>query len=81
MADPRLVLVTIPDCHLCEVARSVVADVAAARGIAWREDDLTELSAPPDDWWEQVPVVLVDGAVVAIWRVAAADLDRALSTR
>lgn len=77
-ATARLVLLTIPDCHLCDRARAEVAAIAAGRGLAWVEHDLTELGATEAIWWEQVPLVLVDGAVVCYWRVDAAAVVAAL---
>ena len=42
------------------------------------EHDLTELGATEAIWWEQVPLVLVDGAAVCCWRVDAAAVVAAL---
>lgn len=65
----RLVLVTIPDCHLCDQARTGLEALSARTGEPWREWDLTEEGAPEEIWWEQVPLVLVDGAVACYWRL------------
>lgn len=81
MDTPRLRLLTIPDCHLCDQAREVVRRVAGEAGVAWVEDDLTQVGALDPLWWEQVPVVLLDGRVISFWRVEEArlreELDRA----
>lgn len=77
--EARVVLVTAPGCHLCGAARTVVRETAERLGVAWREDDLTTLGAPDPLWWEQIPLVLVDGRVVAYWRVRPQDLEAALA--
>ncbi|WP_116112521.1 glutaredoxin family protein [Austwickia chelonae] len=66
---PRLVVVTIPDCHLCDLAREAVEKMAFRAGIPWSEKDLTETGAPDPAWWDEVPLVLVDDAVVCRLRV------------
>lgn len=67
--EVRLTLVSLPDCHLCEIAREQLGALAAEIGEQWREIDLTVDGAPQDEWWEQVPLVLVDGEPVCRWRV------------
>jgi len=77
--DPRLVLLGRPGCHLCDDARRVVAAVADETGTAWVErsvDDDPDLRAR---YGELVPVVLVDGAQHAFYRVDAARLRTALA--
>ncbi|QQS01434.1 MAG: glutaredoxin family protein [Austwickia sp.] len=77
----RLEIVTIPDCHLCDQARAALADLARRRGEAWVERDLTEQPAREEIWWEQVPLVLVDGQVVCYWRFDEAAVAAALDRR
>lgn len=78
--DPRLLLLTRSGCHLCDAARSVVADVATRTGTAWREVDVDQDPALRRAWSEQVPVVLVDGARHAYWTVDGARLESALGS-
>ncbi len=78
-AEPRIVLVTAPHCRLCRRARAVVEEVAARAGVAWRELDIVAEGASDPLWWEQIPVVLVDGKTVAYWHVEGADLEAALT--
>lgn len=58
-----------PDCHLCEQAVEVVAQVCAELGqsfnVLWITDD-PELA---DLYWEKIPVILVDGKPFDFWRV------------
>ena len=76
-------LIGKPDCHLCDVAREVVETVVAELP----EDavDIDELSIADDpalyaQWWEKIPVVLIDGELHGHWRVSPDRLRIALST-
>lgn len=64
-------LVGKPDCHLCDDARAVVAAVCAETGTPWEERSILDEPALADAYWEQVPVVLLDGAQVDFWRIDA----------
>ena len=75
-------LIGKPDCHLCDVAREVVETVVAELP----EDavDIQELSIADDpalyaQWWEKIPVVLIDGELHGHWRVSADRLRAALA--
>jgi glutaredoxin len=79
VSDPRITLIGRPGCHLCDDARAVVAEVAAQAGVAWQEwsiDDDDELRA---QYWEQIPVILVDGRPHDFWRVSPDRLRAALA--
>ncbi len=76
-----LTIISKPDCHLCDVAREIVDIVVADLP----DDDLTieELSIADDpalyaQWWEKIPVVLIDERLHAHWRLDAARLRAAL---
>ena len=74
----RITLLTRPGCHLCDDARAVIERVAADLGVGWEERDIT---ASPDDlreYWDKIPVTLVDGVQVDFWRVSEARLRAAL---
>lgn len=75
-------LIGKPDCHLCDVAREVVETVVAELP----EDavDIQELSIADDpalyvQWWEKIPVVLIDGELHGHWRVSPDRLRAALA--
>lgn len=79
-----LTLIGKPDCHLCDVAREVVETVVAELP----EDavDVEELSIADDpalyaQWWEKIPVVLIDGELHGHWRVSPDRLRAALGAR
>ena len=67
-------LVGRPGCHLCDVAREVVRRECRRAGVPLVEasiDDDPELHAR---YWDQIPVVEVDGVPVEALRVDAARL-------
>lgn len=85
MADVVVTLIGKPECHLCDMARQVVTSVIESFSHASSGDQftLTELSILDDpalagEYSEEIPVVLIDGRVHAIWRVDADRLRTAL---
>lgn len=81
MADPRVVLIGKPDCHLCEEARAIVERVCAGRNIAWAEKSLLDDPGLADEYWEHIPVVIIDGEVHSRWFVDEKALESALTAR
>ncbi|MEV4947561.1 glutaredoxin family protein [Streptomyces sp. NPDC053755] len=76
---PRTVtLIGKPGCHLCDDARAVVEAVCAETGASWEEKDITRDEELHRAYWEQIPVVLVDGEQHTFWRVDPGRLRRAL---
>jgi len=79
-----LTLIGKPDCHLCDVASEVVDAVvaelpdAAAERIEIVEASIAEDPALYEQWWEKIPVVLIDGRLHAHWRVSPDRLREAL---
>ena len=69
---------TKPGCHLCDEARSVVASVCSELGESFDEVDITTDPALEQQYWEQIPVTLIDGRQHDYWRVDPARLRRAL---
>jgi len=77
-AQPRVVLLSRPGCHLCEEAAAVIARVTTDLGVSWVERDIND---NPDDLLEysdMVPVTFVDGIQHDFWRVSADRLRAAL---
>ncbi|WP_435178788.1 glutaredoxin family protein [Actinacidiphila sp. bgisy145] len=72
-------LIGRPGCHLCDDARAVIAKVAAETGAVVTEQDITQDAALHDRYWEQIPVVLVDGEQHTFWRVDERRLRAALA--
>lgn len=73
-----------PGCHLCDDARTVVSEVM--QRMSSRSEvsfTLTEVSIIDDPalfekYWEQIPVLLIDGRVHNFWRIDPVRLTRAL---
>ncbi|HZU59021.1 MAG TPA: glutaredoxin family protein [Actinocrinis sp.] len=76
--SPRITLIGKPGCHLCDDARAVVARVAEELGVGWTELDITRDKSLAEQYWEQIPVTLVDGRRHDYWRVDEARLRAAL---
>jgi hypothetical protein len=88
VADVKLTLIGKPGCHLCDDARAVVRDVlgrlegdAAAPAVTYEELSILENPALFDEFVEEIPVVMLDGAVHTIWRVEPDRLRTAILER
>ncbi|MBD0418843.1 glutaredoxin family protein [Streptomyces sp. NPDC052309] len=77
--DHLVTLIRKPGCHLCDDAQTVVEKVCADLGVPWEQKDITEDRELHDQYWEQIPVVLVDGRQHTFWRVNEERLRRALT--
>ncbi|MDN0193438.1 glutaredoxin family protein [Streptomyces sp. S.PNR 29] len=77
--DHLVTLIGKPDCHLCEDAELVVEKVCADLGVPWERKDITQDRRLHDQYWEQIPVVLIDGAQHTFWRVNEDRLRKALT--
>jgi len=75
----RVQLVGKPGCHLCDQARVVVERVCTELAVDWQEVSILDDPGLADLYWEQIPVTLVDGAVVGIWTVDEARLRAAVA--
>lgn len=80
MSKVTVTLIGKPDCHLCDVAGDVIAGVVGEGVVSdpgggrTRDVDVEKLSILDDDelherYWEQIPVVLVDGVELSHWHV------------
>lgn len=77
----RITLLTRPGCHLCDEARAVVSKVAQDTGTGWVEQNIDDDAELTERYTDEVPVVLVDGAQHAFWRVDEQRLRQALQRR
>jgi len=78
MPAPRITLLGRPGCHLCDDAREIIRRVADDLGVTWEERDITQSEEDLRDYWDQIPVTLVDGVQHDFWRVSEARLRAAL---
>lgn len=72
-------LITKQNCHLCDDARLVVANVCSEFNEEFEELDVVDHPNLAAVHFEFLPVLLVDGVQVAIWRVEPQTLKTALS--
>ena len=75
----RITLIGKAGCHLCDAARETVAKVAAELGVGWVEYDINDDPRLKEDYWDTIPVTLVDGRPHDFWRVDENRLKAALT--
>jgi hypothetical protein len=68
--EPRITLLGRPGCHLCDDAREVIRRVAEDLEVTWVERDITQSEEDMREFWEKIPVTLVDGVQHDFWRVS-----------
>jgi len=78
---PRITLIGKPGCHLCDDAKVIIERVAADTGAGWQELSILDDEQLYERYWEQIPVVLVDGEQHDFWRVDEERLRHALAGR
>ncbi|HEY4703721.1 MAG TPA: glutaredoxin family protein [Streptosporangiaceae bacterium] len=76
--EHRITLLSKPGCHLCEDARAVITKVAADLGVGWDERDITASEQDMTEYWDKIPVTMVDGVTHDFWRVSEDRLRAAL---
>ena len=69
-----MTLLSKPGCHLCDAARDVVASVLAdlepgASTVAFEELSILDDPELNERYWDEIPVVLLNGRVHTVWRV------------
>jgi glutaredoxin len=70
-----------PGCHLCDEARTVIAEVCVELGEEYAEVDILSSAELTRRYGEEIPVTLVDGAQHDFWRVDRDRLRAALARR
>ena len=83
MSDITLTLIGKPGCHLCDDAREVIESVQAelaGDGMSFvvEEKSIEDDQALFDEYWEQIPVLLINGKVHNYWRIDPVRLTTAL---
>ncbi|RZU66707.1 glutaredoxin-like protein DUF836 [Microterricola gilva] len=84
MTAPVLTLIGKPGCHLCDDARDVVtavlAEIATASGpaVVLEEKSILDDAALHERFVEEIPVVLINGAVHNYWRIDPVRLKTAI---
>ncbi len=75
----RIQLIGKPGCHLCDEQRVVVTAVASETGADWEELSILDDPVLADEYWLEIPVVVVDGKRLGYWRVSADSIRAALA--
>ncbi|AWR22248.1 glutaredoxin family protein [Aurantimicrobium photophilum] len=81
MSEITLTLIGKPGCHLCDDAEAVVATVVKAlpeQNIAVEELSIEDDKELFDSYWDQIPVLLINGKVHNYWRIDPERLTTAL---
>ena len=74
-----ITLLTRPGCHLCDEARKVIAAVADDLEVRWEERDITSSDSDLREYWDKIPVTLIDGIQHDFWHVSEERLRAALT--
>ena len=74
-----ITLLSRAGCHLCDDARDVIARVAAELDVPWEELDITTSDSHLRQYWDQIPVTLIDGVQHDFWHVSEERLRAALT--
>ncbi|MDJ0385689.1 glutaredoxin family protein [Streptomyces sp. G-G2] len=77
-AERTVTLIGKPGCHLCDDAQEVIEEVCAETGAQWEKKDISQDPELYRLYWEQIPVVLIDGEQHTFWRVNPDRLRRSL---
>jgi hypothetical protein len=75
----RILLLSKPGCHLCDDARAVIVRVATDLDVGWAERDITASEQDLAEYWDKIPVTVVDGVTHDFWRVSEDRLRAALT--
>ena len=76
--DARVVLIGKPDCHLCENARLIVSRVCDELSVNWVELSILDDPKLAAEYFELIPVLVVDGQHVDQFRIDEARLRSAI---
>ena len=79
----ELTIYSRPDCHLCHEMKALVHRVAAESSAPARIQEI-DISGDPDleaRYGTQIPVLMVNGAKAAKFRISEEDLKRILERR
>ncbi|WP_281786787.1 glutaredoxin family protein [Aurantimicrobium sp. INA4] len=84
MSTITLTLIGKPGCHLCEDAEVAVTGVLAdfeSDQVVLEQKSIEDDQDLFDSYWDQIPVLLIDGKVHNYWRIDPERLRLALKER
>lgn len=70
-----------PGCHLCDDMKAVVEPIAREIGARLEEIDISTDPQLERRYGQEIPVLLVNGAKAAKYRISAAEIRRILAGR
>lgn len=73
-SGPLVTLIGKPECHLCDDAREVIRAVCTDLSIEWNELSILDDPELADEFWDRIPVTLINDEVHDIYRVNEARL-------
>ena len=79
VSQPTITLYTKPGCHLCEAVHQVIAMVRRRRGFQLVIRDILEDPHDFERYQHAIPVVLLDGAEIARYRLTTEELETHLN--
>jgi len=79
----QLTIIGKPECHLCDVAVGVIDQVlaelpAGSPSVTVQKLSILDDAKLHDSYWEQIPVILINGEKHAHWRVESDRLRTAI---
>ena len=74
----HLLLYSKPGCHLCDLAREMILGLRKEYDFDLAETDITLDQALFKQYWDKIPVLVIDARTTLTEPIAMADLRRAL---
>ncbi len=78
--ENRVTLIGKPDCHLCQDAARIIDSVCSQLNVGWTELSILDDPRLADQYFELIPVILVDGKPHDQWKVDPDRLKKALTS-
>ncbi len=79
MAPARVILYSKPECHLCDEASGLLADLARETSLEWRSVDIQSDPALYERFRYQIPVIEIVGGATLAWPTTRERVRRALA--
>jgi glutaredoxin len=76
----QVILYNKPGCHLCELAREMVLGLSREYDFHLVETDISLDSALFKQYWDKIPVLVIDGRTTLAEPIAMADVRAALGS-
>jgi glutaredoxin len=77
----RLTIYSKPGCHLCDEMKAVVHRVLVESDYLLEEIDITTDAELQARYGAEIPVLMIDGRKIAKYRIAEAELRKAIGAR